>query len=206
MILLLLRFVKGALITQGYIHNTYTDRAFPHKSTAPIPNDDGSIPDKAADKGVVVFILGVNTNHPMGIFAPGFRNVGDYFQNMWEEAEADREKWGCEYSPAFETAPKLIGLQISAKQPPCQWPPQAAMLWCPYPIGKALNTCMHSLMARVIVLAGTGGPRRTKSIPISVSCMKRTLCRKGHGRTSIKISSQLACVSQCYSRRLKCCD
>ena len=62
MLLLLLRLTKGALITQGYIHNTYADGAFLHKSTAPIPNDDGSIPAKAADKGLVVFILGMNTN------------------------------------------------------------------------------------------------------------------------------------------------
>lgn len=62
MLLLLLRLVKGLLITQGYIHNTYTDGAFMYKSTAPIPNDDGSIPVKAADKGLVVFIVGANTN------------------------------------------------------------------------------------------------------------------------------------------------
>ena len=61
-ILLLLRLAKGVLITQGYIRNTYTDGAFLHKSTAPIPNDDGSIPTKAADKGLVVFILGANSN------------------------------------------------------------------------------------------------------------------------------------------------
>lgn len=93
-ILLLLRLAKGVLITQGYIHNTYTDGAFMHKGTAPIPNDDGSIPAKAADKGLVVFILGANTNHPMGLFAPGFKNVGDFIQNMWKDAEANREKWG----------------------------------------------------------------------------------------------------------------
>ena len=33
----------------------------------------------------------------MGIFAPGFKTLGNYFQNMWKEAEADREKSGCEY-------------------------------------------------------------------------------------------------------------
>lgn len=33
----------------------------------------------------------------MGLFAPGFKTLGDYFQNMWKDAEANREKWGCEY-------------------------------------------------------------------------------------------------------------
>lgn len=40
----------------------------------------------------------------MGLFAPGFKNVGDYFQNMWKDAEANREKCGCEYLKAFGTA------------------------------------------------------------------------------------------------------
>ena len=62
LILLLLRFAKGFLITQGLIHNTYMDGAFMHKSTAPILNDDGSIPSKAAHKGLVVFIVGANSN------------------------------------------------------------------------------------------------------------------------------------------------
>ena len=39
---------------------------------------------------------------PMGLFAPGFKNLGDYLQNMWKDAEANREKWGCEYLVAIE--------------------------------------------------------------------------------------------------------
>lgn len=37
---------------------------------------------------------------PMGLFAPGFKNVGDYFGNMWKDAEANVEKWGCAYGKA----------------------------------------------------------------------------------------------------------
>ena len=43
----------------------------------------------------------------MGLFAPGFKNVGDYFGKMWEDAEANREKWGCEYGEASWTALEL---------------------------------------------------------------------------------------------------
>ena len=59
---------------------------------------------------------------------------------------------------------------------------------------------MHSLMAPAIVLAGTGGLRRTRSILISASCMKHTLCQKVHGRTSITIASLLACVSLIHTQ------
>ena len=33
----------------------------------------------------------------MGLFAPGFKTLGIYFQNMWKEASSDREKWGCKF-------------------------------------------------------------------------------------------------------------
>ena len=38
----------------------------------------------------------------MGLFAPGFKTLGDYFQNMWNDAEANREKWGCKYLDDLE--------------------------------------------------------------------------------------------------------
>lgn len=37
---------------------------------------------------------------PVGLFSPGMENVGDYFQNMWKDAEEVREKWSCEYLEA----------------------------------------------------------------------------------------------------------
>lgn len=40
----------------------------------------------------------------MGLFAPGFKKVGEFFENMWKDAEANREKWGCEYLKALRAA------------------------------------------------------------------------------------------------------
>ena len=40
----------------------------------------------------------------MGLFAPGFKDVGGFFQNMWKDAEEDGEKWGCEYQEVYGTA------------------------------------------------------------------------------------------------------
>ena len=37
----------------------------------------------------------------MGFFEPGFREMSKYFQDMWKDAEADREKWGCKRISAF---------------------------------------------------------------------------------------------------------
>ena len=33
---------------------------------------------------------------PAGFLAPGMSNLGTYFQDMWKEAEADKEKSGRE--------------------------------------------------------------------------------------------------------------
>ena len=46
----------------------------------------------------------LTTDSPMGLFAPGFKDLGNYFQNMWNDAEANREKWGCEYLDVLGTA------------------------------------------------------------------------------------------------------
>ena len=46
----------------------------------------------------------LTSDSPLGLFAPGFKTLGDYFQNMWNDAEANREKWGCEYLDVLGTA------------------------------------------------------------------------------------------------------
>ena len=48
--------------------------------------------------------------------------------------------------------------------------------------------------------SASGGLRRTRSIPISGSCIRRTLCRKVDGKTYIKIAIPSAWVSQGYRK------
>ena len=82
--------------------------------SASVPNDDGTLPQKAGGKGVVCFAIGSQANQyvlnphslqkpdrpkltgtsPLGIFAPGFKKVGDYFERSFVEAEKDPDKWG----------------------------------------------------------------------------------------------------------------
>ncbi|KAK0507188.1 hypothetical protein JMJ35_010226 [Cladonia borealis] len=93
-IYLLVKIINGALITKGYTRNPYLPTPYLKRMTAPIPEADGTLPAKGGEKGVVVFIVGANYNHPLGLFAPGFKQVADYFGNMWKEASSDRERWG----------------------------------------------------------------------------------------------------------------
>ena len=34
-------------------------------------------------------------NSPLRAKAPGFATISKYLEEMWEEAEARREEWGC---------------------------------------------------------------------------------------------------------------
>ena len=81
--------------------------------SATVPNADGTLPEKAGTNGVVCFAIGSQANQyvsnspqnprssrltgtsPLGLFAPGFRKVGDYFERSFLEAENDPDKWGC---------------------------------------------------------------------------------------------------------------
>ena len=46
----------------GLTHNIYMDGVKKGKWIAQIPNEDGSFPEKAADKDMVVFLLGTRSN------------------------------------------------------------------------------------------------------------------------------------------------
>ena len=61
-IFLLARIINGALITKGYTRNPYLPTAYLKRMTAPIPEADGTLPERGGMKGVVVFIVGANYN------------------------------------------------------------------------------------------------------------------------------------------------
>lgn len=59
---LIARAFKGVLMIQGIIHSPTYDRVFPGSMTAQIPYEDGSFPQKASEKDIVVFILATRSN------------------------------------------------------------------------------------------------------------------------------------------------
>ena len=61
-ILLAGRYIKTALMSKNYLHNTSLDNMVAGKMTAPVLNEDGSVPEKAGDKAVVCFIIGASSN------------------------------------------------------------------------------------------------------------------------------------------------
>jgi len=78
----------------GWMHNTSMDGVILKKFSAQFPDETGQYPTKPSDSDVVVLLIGTRSNHPLGIFAPGFRELGGYFTTMAKELELRAEEWG----------------------------------------------------------------------------------------------------------------
>ena len=61
-VLLLSRLISGALVTKGFLRNSYLDGAIMGRWTASRLNEDGSVPQKPADKEIVLFVVGARSN------------------------------------------------------------------------------------------------------------------------------------------------
>ena len=61
-VFLFLRLADTILMSTGYTRNRYLDGTRKGKWTAQIPNKDGSFPEKPANKGMVLFVVGASSN------------------------------------------------------------------------------------------------------------------------------------------------
>lgn len=87
-LLLVVRFVDALLQTYGFRRNPLMDHVLAGtKLSAQYPAADGSFGNKAANDQVVIFTIGARCNHPLGIFAPGYKQLGDYFDAMVTKVE-----------------------------------------------------------------------------------------------------------------------
>lgn len=96
-IVLATRLATASLRNGGFLPNDSQDNVRHERLTAQIPNEDGSFPRAAAAKDIVVFIIATRSSHPKGRFAPGLDEITNYFRACWQDAAANREKWGCRF-------------------------------------------------------------------------------------------------------------
>lgn len=59
-----------------------------------IPHVDGTYGSKPADESVVVFFVGGQISHPLGLLAPGVRENERYFDDIGEALENYYDKRG----------------------------------------------------------------------------------------------------------------
>ncbi|KAK4096248.1 hypothetical protein N658DRAFT_501795 [Parathielavia hyrcaniae] len=92
--LLLQRLVRTVLMAHGSIPNSELDGVMMGKFTAQMPAKDGFPPTQPAEQGIVVILLATRSNHPLGLFAKGFRDMGDHMKAMLTELYEDKEEYG----------------------------------------------------------------------------------------------------------------
>ncbi|KAJ5128650.1 hypothetical protein N7448_002369 [Penicillium atrosanguineum] len=78
-------FAKTVLATLGLIKNPQIAGVINGKFTALLPDRNGVFSGKGADQDVTLILLAARSNHPMGIFGPGFKMLGDYMNQMQAE-------------------------------------------------------------------------------------------------------------------------
>ncbi|KAJ5554678.1 hypothetical protein N7513_004637 [Penicillium frequentans] len=86
-------FSKTILATLGLIKNPGMDGVIAGKFSALLPNRNGVFSGKAADQDVALIILAARSNHPMGIFGPGYAAVDDYMKRMQTELANNAVKY-----------------------------------------------------------------------------------------------------------------
>ncbi|CRG91708.1 hypothetical protein PISL3812_08759 [Talaromyces islandicus] len=109
-LVLALRTVKALLQAYGILHNPEIDHAVLGKVSAQIPDPEGNMPTQPSQEGVVVMMLGIKSNHPLGSFAPGFQKIGKAFGDMLKvlDSPEGREKYG------FLNLSSYVGTEASA--------------------------------------------------------------------------------------------
>jgi len=86
--------VDKFLMLQGLKSDPSQQGVLLGKYSAQLPGDDGKFGPKPAAKGVTVLLIGAGANHPLGLFAPGLKELGDYFNGMLEELDEKADEFG----------------------------------------------------------------------------------------------------------------
>ncbi|RAH70530.1 monooxygenase fmaE [Aspergillus aculeatinus CBS 121060] len=115
-VILLYRVIDHLLMAAHITRNRYMDHTLQTKFSAQYPTTPSTsttskttttstttsnppplskyFPATPAAQPLVVFHLGARVNHPLGMFAPGWKELGAYNQRMLTSMTADAEKYG----------------------------------------------------------------------------------------------------------------
>jgi len=77
----------------GILPNPYMQEAITYRTAIAYPNEKG-VYDKPCDTSVCAILLSAVSNHPLGMLGPGFKEVGDRFDDMVAEMSRDASKHG----------------------------------------------------------------------------------------------------------------
>ena len=103
MLYLLIGIVRTALQATGALRNPYMDGVVTQRTSPIFPDENGN-QDKPASQQLCTIQLAVRSNSPLGMLAPGFKEVGDYFTAMTKQLDKNAAESGYLGSSAWISA------------------------------------------------------------------------------------------------------
>lgn len=74
--------------------NPYFKDVTPYRTGIVYPDEKGDQQSKVGNQSVCAILLGVVSHSPLGMFAPGFKGVGDRFEAMTRDISLDASRHG----------------------------------------------------------------------------------------------------------------
>lgn len=112
MLVLFTRFANTLAITFKFRPNPYLEDAIFQKWSPVIPDTDGNFSDQPGDEKVAVLLLCAKANHPLGLFAPNMKEVGDFAQKMSVELNEQAPDNGFLGQSSFQSVDARGALQV----------------------------------------------------------------------------------------------
>jgi len=69
------------------------DGVIPGRTVPVYPSEKG-VQETPAEKEICAIVLGARSNHPLGMFGPGFKEIGDYMNRMQAELDSTPKTHG----------------------------------------------------------------------------------------------------------------
>ncbi|KAI5196651.1 hypothetical protein AUEXF2481DRAFT_7329 [Aureobasidium subglaciale EXF-2481] len=91
---LLCRVADAYAVKTGLKHNHYLDGVIQEHYSAQLPGETDGDMETPADSDICVFIIGSKVNHPFGLLAPGYKELGQQFTSMVQEIKDEAERHG----------------------------------------------------------------------------------------------------------------
>jgi hypothetical protein len=91
-----IHIIDKILIALGLRNGLLTDSVITKKVTAQIPDANSEVSlAREGREDIITFLISAKSNHALGMFAPGFKELGDYFHGMATALREGVAEHGC---------------------------------------------------------------------------------------------------------------
>ncbi|KAH7079884.1 hypothetical protein BKA63DRAFT_229909 [Paraphoma chrysanthemicola] len=87
------KLLTTILILTGFVTNPYMSSVLPYRTAIIYPDSSGA-QSAPGTQPICAIMLSAISNHPLGIFGPGFKEVSDRFDAMTAQLSADATRYG----------------------------------------------------------------------------------------------------------------